>query len=219
MSTISIIGSGDMASALGGLAAKAGHIVEVVGRDGAKARALAEQIGFGATTGEFGAAPAGNIVILAVPYSAVLAVVEQYGERLKDRLLVDITNPINSEFTGFVTPDDSFGAQEIAKVAPAGAVIVKAFNTQNAHVLATAPVEGHPMDVFIAGDNAEAKALVSAFIESLGLRPMDAGLLPMARTLEHACMLWLALMTHAIKHTNFSIGVSLLGGAPRSHSF
>src|SRR5471030_1605771 len=81
--------------------------------------------GAGATTGTFGTVPAGDIVILAVPYSAVLNVVKQYGEALAGKLLVDITNPIKSDFTGFLTPEDSFGAREIAKVAPADAVIVK----------------------------------------------------------------------------------------------
>jgi 8-hydroxy-5-deazaflavin:NADPH oxidoreductase len=211
MSTISIIGSGGMAAAIGGLAAKAGHTVEVMSRDAAKARALAEQIGAGATTGTFGAAPTGEMVILAVPYTAVLDVVKQYGKELAGKLLVDITNPIKSDFSGFLTPEDSFGAQEIAKVAPTNAVIVKAFNTQFSHVLAAGSVEGHPLDVFLAGNDAQAKARVSAFIESLGLRPMDVGQLPMARSLEHVCMLSLGLLTHSVKHTNFSIGVSLLG--------
>jgi predicted dinucleotide-binding enzyme len=211
MSTISIIGSGGMAAAIGGLAAKAGHTVEVMGRDAAKARALAERIGAGSATGTFGAAPAGDIVILAVPYSAVLDVVKQYGEELASKLLVDITNPVAPDFTSFVTPEDSFGAQEIAKAAPANAEVIKAFNTHFSHVLAAGSVEGHPLDVFIAGDDAQAKARVSAFIESLGLRPMDTGPLLMARTLEHACLLSLGLIAHSVKHTHFSIGVSLLG--------
>lgn len=211
MSTISIIGSGGMAAAIGGLAAKAGHIVEVMSRDAAKARALAGQIGAGATTGTFGATPAGDIVILALPYSAVLDVLKQYGEKLAGKLLIDITNPIKSDFSAFLTPEDSFGVLEIAKAAPADADIVKAFNTQFSHVLAVGSVKGHLLDVFIAGDNAQAKARVSAFIESLGLRPMDTGALFMAWTLEHACMLCLGLMTHSVRHTNFSIGVSLLG--------
>jgi 8-hydroxy-5-deazaflavin:NADPH oxidoreductase len=139
MSTISIIGAGGMAAAIGGLAARAGHTVELITRDAAKARTLAEQVGAGATTGTFGAAPAGDIVILAVPYSAVLDVVKQYGEELAGKLLIDITNPIKSDFTGFLTPEDSFGAQEIAKAAPADAHIVKAFNTQSSHVLAAGP--------------------------------------------------------------------------------
>ncbi|MDR3637416.1 MAG: NAD(P)-binding domain-containing protein [Isosphaeraceae bacterium] len=211
MSIISIIGSGGMAAAIGGLAARAGHTVELMNRDAAKARALAERVGAGATTGTFGAAPAGDIVILAVPYPAVLDVVKQYGEGLAGKLLVDITNPVASDHMSFVTPEGSFGAQEITKAAPADADVVKAFNTQFSHVLAAGPSEGHPLDVFIAGDDAEAKARVSAFIKSLGLRPMDTGPLPMARTLEHVCLLSLGLVAHSINHTHFSIGVSLLG--------
>jgi 8-hydroxy-5-deazaflavin:NADPH oxidoreductase len=210
MNTISIIGSGGMAAAIGGLAAKAGHTVEVMSRDAVKARALAEQIGNGATTGTFGAAPAGDIVILAVPYAAVLDVVKQYGKELAGKLLVDITNPVAPDLKSFVTPEDSFGAQEIVKAAPADAVVIKAFNTLFSHVLAAGPVKSHPLDVFIAGDDAQAKARISAFIESLGLRPMDTGLLPMARTLEHVCLLSLGLMTHSIKHANFAIGINLL---------
>jgi 8-hydroxy-5-deazaflavin:NADPH oxidoreductase len=214
MSTISIIGSGHMAAAIGGLAAKNGYTVEVMNRDAAKARALAEQFGAGATTGTFGAAPAGDIVVLAVPYAVVLDVVKQYGDGLAGKLLVDITNPVDSNLTGFVTPEDSFGAQEIAKAAPADANVVKAFNTQFSHVLAAGPVEGHPLDVFLAGDDAQAKARVSAFIASLGLRPLDAGQLPMARTLEHLALLSLGLVAHSVKNTNFSLGVSFLG-SPR----
>lgn len=211
MSTISIIGSGSMAAAIGRLAAKAGHNVEVMSRDAGKARALAEQVGAGATAGTFGAAPAGDIVILAVPYSVVLDVVKQYGKELAGKLLVDVTNPVAPDYTSFVTPADSFGALEIVKAAPADAQVIKAFNTLFAHVLAARTTEGHPLDVFIAGDDAEAKARVSAFIESLGLRPMDTGPLLMARTLEYVCLLSLALLAHSVKHTNFSIGVSLLG--------
>jgi 8-hydroxy-5-deazaflavin:NADPH oxidoreductase len=211
MSTISIIGSGGMAAAIGGLAAKAGHTVEVMTRDYAKAQMLAERLGAGATTGMFGAVPAGDIVILAVPFSAVLDVVKQYGEALSGKLLVDITNPVAPNLTSFVTPEDSFGAKEIAKVTPADAEVVKAFNTHFSHILAAGPVEGQPLDVFIAGDGAQAKARVSAFVASLGLRPMNVGQLSMARTLEHVCLLSLGLMTHSVKHTNFAIGVNLLG--------
>lgn len=211
MSNISIIGSGGIAAAIGGLAVKAGHTVEVMSRDAANARLLAEQLGAGATTGRYGAVPAGDIIILAVPYSAVLDVVEQYGMGLAGKVLVDVTNPINSDFTDFVTPKNSFGAQEIAKAAPSNADVVKAFNTLFSHVLAAGPVDGRPLDVFIAGDDTPAKARVSAFIESLGLRPMDTGQLSMALTLEHACLLSLGLLAHSVKHTNFSVGVSLLG--------
>lgn len=210
MSTVSIIGSGGMAAAIGGLAAKAGHTVEIISRDPAKAQALAGQIGAGATLGTFGTPPTGDIVILAVPYAGVLDVVKHYGKALAGKLLVDITNPVASDLTSFVTPEGSFGAQEIAKAAPADAIVIKAFNTLFSHVLAAGPVDGRPLDVFFAGDDAPAKARVSVFIESLGLRPLDVGSLQMAKTLEHVCLLSLGLMTHSVKHINFAIGISLL---------
>ncbi|RON38561.1 NADPH-dependent F420 reductase [Pseudomonas brassicacearum] len=209
MSTISIIGSGDMAAAIGGLAAKAGHTVEVMSCDAAKARVLAEQIGAGATTGTFGAAPAGDIVILAVPYSAVLDVVKHYGEELAGKLLVDITNPVAPDFTSFVTPEDSFGAQEIAKAAPADAEVVKAFNTQFSHVLAAGSVEGKPLDVFIAGDDALAKERVSTFIESLGLRPLDVGGLHMAQTLEALGLMMIGLAKNGAGTWDLALNVDI----------
>jgi predicted dinucleotide-binding enzyme len=95
---------------------------------------------------------------------------------LAGKILVEITNPVAPDLKSFVTPEDSFGAQEIAKAAPADAVIVKAFNTQSSRGLAGGSFECHPLDVFLAGDGAQAKARVSAFLESLeslGLRPMD----------------------------------------------
>ncbi len=64
--------------------------------------------------------------------------------------------------------------------------------------------------MFIAGDDAQAKEDVSAFVESLGLRPLDAGPLSMARALENATLLHLGLATHSVKHTNFFLGVNIL---------
>jgi predicted dinucleotide-binding enzyme len=170
---------------------------------------LAAALG-GATAGTAGAAPAGDIVILAVPYASAAAVVSEYGDALHGKVIIDITNPVSPDFKGLVTPDGSSGAQEIAKAAPAGARVVKAFNTLFSNVLAAGPVEGRPLDVFIAGDDAQAKARVSAFIESLGLRPMDTGQLPMARALENVGLLQLGLVAHSVKHTNFFLGVSIL---------
>jgi predicted dinucleotide-binding enzyme len=209
MSSISIIGLGNMAGALAGRALAGGNAVEIIGRDRVKAKELAAALG-SATVGTVGAAPVGDIVILAMPYGSAAAVVSEYGDALRGKVIVDITNPVSPDFKGFVTPDGSSGAQEIAKAAPAGAHVVKAFNTLFSHVLAAGPVEGRPLDVFIAGDDEQAKARVSAFIESLGLRPMDIGQLPMARTLENVALMQLGLVAHSVKHTNFFLGVSIL---------
>ena len=209
MSSISIIGLGNMASALADRALAGGNAVEIIGRDQAKAKELAATLG-GATVGTAGAVPAGDIVILAVPYGGAAAVVSEYGEALHGKVVIDITNPVSPDFTRLVTPDGSSGAQEIAKAAPAGAQVVKAFNTLFSHVLAAGRAEGRPLDVFIAGDDEQAKARVSAFVESLGLRPLDTGLLPMARALENVALLQLGLVAHSVKHTNFALGVSIL---------
>ncbi|MEA2618914.1 MAG: 8-hydroxy-5-deazaflavin:NADPH oxidoreductase [Chloroflexota bacterium] len=210
MSSISIIGLGTMARILGSRALAGGNTVQVIGRDEARAAALASELGGGSTAGTIGSALAGDIVILAVPYASAATVVREYGDALHGKVIIDITNPISPDFKGFVTPDGRSGAQEIAKAAPAGAHVVKAFNTLFSNVLAASPAEGRLLDVFIAGDDAQAKTRVSAFIETLGLRPMDIGQLPMARTLENVALLQLGLVAHSVKHTNFFLGVSIL---------
>jgi predicted dinucleotide-binding enzyme len=187
--TISIIGSGNMAAAIGGRIAKAGYAIEVASRDPAKARALAGQLAAGATTGSYGAAPAGDIVILAVPYSGAAAVVADYGDALGGKVIIDATNPVAADLTGLVTPHGSSGAQETAKGLPAGAHVVKAFNTIFGHVLA----KGGRLDAFIAADDAAAKARVSAFLDRLGLRPLDVGGLHMAQTLESLGLMMISL--------------------------
>jgi predicted dinucleotide-binding enzyme len=206
MSSVSIIGSGNMASAIGALAVKGGNAVEIISRDPAKAAALARELGDGAAVGTWGAAPAGEIVILALLFDSAVSVVSQYGNALAGKIIVDITNTFTPDAKGLVTPDGSSGAQEIAKAATKSAHVVKAFNTLFRDVLAA----GGPLDVFMAGDDAHAKASVSAFIESLGLRPMDAGDLSMAHWLEGAGLLEMGLMTHSVKHSNFFLGVTIL---------
>ncbi len=189
MTTISIIGSGGMATAIAGRIAKAGHAVEVVSRDTAKSQALADKLASGATTGTYGAAPAGDIVILAVPYSKAAAVVADFGDALDGKVIIDITNPVAPDLSGLVTPHGISGAQEIAKGVPAGTPVVKAFNTIFGHVLA----KGGRLDAFMAADDAEAKTRVSTFIESLGLRPLDVGGLQMAQTLEALGLMMIGL--------------------------
>jgi predicted dinucleotide-binding enzyme len=188
-STISIIGSGNMAAAIGTRAVKHGQTVELLSRNTAKAQALAEQIGNGATVGTFGAKPAGDIVIVAVLYASVASVVADYGDALAGKILVDISNPFNDDASGLVTAAGSSAAQEIAAVAPEGTHVVKAFNTIFGHVLA----QDTPLDAFFAGDSAEAKARVAAFLKSLGLRPLDAGGLQMASVLEWTGILLMGL--------------------------
>jgi 8-hydroxy-5-deazaflavin:NADPH oxidoreductase len=185
VTTISIIGSGNMATAIGTRASKHGHTIELMSRNTAKAQALAEQIGNGATVGEFGARPAGDIVILAVLHAAAVDVVKNYGDALAGKTLVDITNPFNADASGLVSSPGNSVSEQIAAAAPEDAHVVKAFNSIFGQVLA----QDAPLDGFFAGDSAEAKAGVAAFLESLGMRPLDAGKLQMAHALEWAGIL------------------------------
>src|SRR6201995_3231672 len=171
MSSISIIGTGNMARTIGALAVAGGNTVEVMGRDQSKAADLAKALGGGATTGEWGTVPAGDIVIVALLYDGVVPVVAQYGDALAGKIIVDISNPFNSAADGLAHREDTSIAQEVAKAAPASASVFKAFNTIFRGVLETR----RPLGVFLADDNAQAKVGVGAFIESLGLGPLDVG--------------------------------------------
>jgi predicted dinucleotide-binding enzyme len=177
MTTISIIGSGDMATAIGTRAAKHGHTIELMSRNTAKAQALADQIGNGAT------------VIVAVLYTGAVEVVAYYGDALAGKILIDITNPFNADASGLVTTAGNSASQQIVAAAPKDAHVVKAFNSIFRGVIA----EDKPLDAFFAGDSAEAKTHVAAFLESLDMRPLDAGGLEMAYVLEWAGILLVSL--------------------------
>jgi predicted dinucleotide-binding enzyme len=185
MSTISIIGSGNMATAIGTRAAQHGHTIEILSRDPSKAQALADKLGHGATVGTYGAPPAADIVIVAVPAGDAVDVVAHYGDALVGKILVDITNPFNADASGVVTTPGNSVSQQIAAAAPDSAHVVKAFNTIFGGVIA----QDKPLDAFFAGDNAKAKTRVSAFLESLDMRALDAGPLEMAHALEWAGIL------------------------------
>lgn len=185
MTTISIIGSGNMAAAIGTRAAAHGHSVEIIGRDPEKSQSLADRIGHGATVGTYGSAPAGEIVIVAILFADAVDVVSHFGDALAGRILVDISNPFTADASAVVTaPGDSI-AERIAAAAPADAHVIKAFNTIFGGVIA----DDQPLDGFFAGDSAAAKATFAEFLESIGMQPRDAGPLRIAHALEWAGIL------------------------------
>ena len=204
MSSITFIGAGNMARTIGTRAVAGGNTVEIMARDQSKADALAKVLGGGTTAGKWGAVPAGDIVITAVLYAGVVSAVAEYGDALAGKIIVDISNPFNATFDGLAHSEETSIAQEVAKVAPAGAGVVKGFNTIFRDVLE----KGRP-NVFIAGDNAQAKASVAAFIESLGLRPLDVGGLEMAHWLEGASLLLMGLARSGVGF-DIALGVELL---------
>ena len=149
-------------------------------------------------------------MVLALYYDVAKSVIEQYGNTLDRKVVVDISNPVDTAtFSGLVVPADSSAAQEIAALVPSAAV-VKAFNTTFAGTLAAGEVEGQPLDVLIAGDDDAAKRAVSEFVESAGLRPLDVGDLSKARWLEGIGFLHIGLQLS--RGTNFATTVKLIGG-------
>jgi len=200
MTTISIIGSGNMAAAIGTRAAKHGHTIELMSRNTAKAQALADQIGNGATVGTFGARPVGDIVIVAVLYQSAVEVVAHYGNALASKILVDITNPFNADASGLVTSPGSSVSQQIAAAVPEGTHVVKALNTILGNVLA----QDKPLDAFLAGDSDEAKKNVAALLDSMDMRPLDAGGLEMAHALE-----WAGILLVGVANNGAGFDISL----------
>ena len=126
----------------------------------------------------------GDIVVLAVPYPAVSAVIAERGDSLAGRIVVDITNPLDFEtFDSLTVPSDSSATAEIAAALPQSNVL-KAFNTTFAATLAAGTVGSLTTTVLIAGDDADAKSTLAGIVTSGGLNAIDAGALQRARELE-----------------------------------
>jgi 8-hydroxy-5-deazaflavin:NADPH oxidoreductase len=175
MAYVSIIGSGNMGQAISALARKGGNTVELI------------------SSSDTDTVVTGDIVVLAVPYPSLAQVIAQRGAQLADKVVVDITNPLNFEtFDSLTVPAGSSAAAEIAAAVPESRV-VKAFNTNFAGTLAAGTVGGQQAAVLIAGDDADAKATLAGVISAAGLRAVDAGGLKRARELEAAGFLQLTL--------------------------
>jgi NADPH-dependent F420 reductase len=175
MAHLSIIGTGNMGQAIAAVAGRGGHSVQLLGQDDAATPVT------------------GDIVVLAVPYPAVGAVLAQRGESLAGKVVVDITNPLNFEtFDSLTVPADGSATAEIAAALPQSRVL-KAFNTTFAATLAKGTVGELVTTVLIAGDDADAKSALAGVLTSGGLQAIDAGSLSRARELEAVGFLQITL--------------------------
>ncbi|HSK97470.1 MAG TPA: NADPH-dependent F420 reductase [Euzebyales bacterium] len=166
MAHVTIIGPGNMGKAIAGIVSDGGNTAELLGRADTDKPA------------------SGDVVVLAVPYPEVADLLTARGDELADKVVVDITNPLDFQtFDALTVPADSSATAEIADALPRSRV-VKAFNTTFAGTLAAGTVGPLPTTVLIAGDDAEAKALVADIVTAGGLRAVDAGALSRARELE-----------------------------------
>ena len=192
---ILIIGTGNMGRGIATRAIAGRNSVTLYDEDGAKARALAGELGVAVAADARDAIAASDVVIIATPYEASLDLARRLGPALTGKVVVDISNPLNDTYSGLVTAPDSSAAEEIRKLLPPSAKLVKAFNTTFAGTLVDGEVAGQTLDVFLAGDDDTAKATVAEFVEAGGLSAIDAGPLARARQLEALGLLGITLQS------------------------
>jgi NADPH-dependent F420 reductase len=187
---VTVIGAGNMGRGIGHRLVAGGHSVVVVDRDPEEAGRLAEELRGVAQGGAVveaagpGAELRGEVVILAVYYPGSLELAGDLGDRLAGKVVVDISNPLNQTFDGLATAPGTSAAEELAAALPAGASVVKAFNTTFSGTLVEGQVAGQQLDVLLAGDDEGAKETVAQLVRDGGLRAIDSGPLERARQLE-----------------------------------
>ena len=187
---VTVIGAGNMGRGIGHRLVSGGHDVTIVDRDPEEAGRLAEELRGAAQGGATveaegpGAELRGEVVVLAVYYPGSLEIARDLGEGLAGKVVVDISNPVNQSFDGLATEPGTSAAGELAEGLPAGARVVKAFNTTFSGTLVAGQVADQPLDVFIAGDDEGAKDTVARLARDGGLRAIDVGPLERARHLE-----------------------------------
>lgn len=181
---IAIIGAGNVGRALATSLTRAGHDVTITAAHAEHAAEAATQSGATAGTSNTAAAANADLVVLAVPAQSIGQIAGDMGTSLDGKVVVDVSNR--------PTPTPDGGATSIAEELQGrlpSARVVKAFNTAFASRQANPNVGGISPDGFVAGDDASAKQTVLDVVESVGFRPIDAGSLASARTLEG--MAWL----------------------------
>ena len=181
---ITILGAGNMGSALAKQFSQAGHTVRVTSRSETKRAAVAA-----ANPGVVASEPSraladSSVVVVATGYADAVPALRELGS-LAGKIIIDITNPLTADYMGLTVGHTTSAAEEIAKALP-DAEIVKAFNTTFASVLVDGPqfANGQVAPVFYAGDSERAKQTAKTLIESIGFKPIDAGGLKNARYLE-----------------------------------
>jgi predicted dinucleotide-binding enzyme len=206
---IGILGSGDVAKALGKGFLEAGHEVMLGSRDAGKVRGWSDHRA--ASAGTFSEAAAfGEVVALAVKGTAALDAVKLAGAAgLAQKTVIDATNPIadappvNGILQFFTGPNDSL--MERLQAAAPEARFVKAFSCVGNPFMFRPSFPGGPPTMFICGNDDGAKAQVKEILSQFGWESEDIGKVEGARAIEPLCQLWCApglqrnQWTHAFK--------------------
>jgi 8-hydroxy-5-deazaflavin:NADPH oxidoreductase len=195
---IGIIGAGAMGGPLGQLLADAGHQVVYASRNPAELMELVQAAAPRASAGyPDAAAYLGEVVILAVPPSAIPQLGADIGELLRGKIVIDITNP-RLDRDGPITNEwlEMGTGLAMAQYLP-GARVVKAFNTLGANMLGNSVREAGRIGVPIAADDPEARETVAALVRDAGFDPVIVGPLARAREFDRGTRVWVTGMTAA----------------------
>ncbi|HEU4618373.1 MAG TPA: NADPH-dependent F420 reductase [Gammaproteobacteria bacterium] len=198
--TIAIIGTGNVAGALGPEFAKQGHTIVYGSRDPLRPEVeqLVERTGENASAKNQREAVVGaDIVVLAVPGTVAEQVTEELGD-LSGKIVIDPTNRVGPSSDGWANygiEGEGSNAELVQKAAPR-ARVVKAFNTLNFRTMIDPETSGGPVTIPIAGDDEAAKQKVSELIRGMGLEVVDFGPLRFARVLEEMLVVWANARRH-----------------------
>ena len=199
---ISILGTGHMGRTLGEGFSKAGHNV-VYG-----SRTPEEQTGLPGPAVSYAEAAAGSDVVLSALAAAhSLEVLTPLRDQLSGRVLIDIGNAVNGQMD-LIYPDSSLG-ERLQRALPETQV-VKTLSTVGGPIGINPAQLSAPTNVFLSGDDAEAKSVVSGLLADLGWEPdrqVDLGGIATARAVEHYFLLFAALMG-ALRSPAFNIAVT-----------
>jgi len=190
--TIAIIGTGNVAEALGPAFAAQGHRIVYGSRNpgSSKTQRLVEETGEDASaTSPTAAVEDADIVVLAVPGMMVADITRSLGD-LSNKIIIDPTNPLKRKLMTFQHGVDTSNTEIIQEIAP-DADVVKAFNTLNWKTMVDPASAGGPVSIPLAGESRRAKKKVAKLVEGMGLEPIDVGGVENARWLEGMLILWI----------------------------
>jgi 8-hydroxy-5-deazaflavin:NADPH oxidoreductase len=190
---IGVLGSGPAGQTLATGFLEKGHPVMIGSRDSAKLRGWLRHAGPGAQVGTFAeTAQFGELVVLSVLGSAAEEVIRLAGvESLTGKIVIDASDPLDfsSGRPGlFIGTTDSLG-ERIQRLVP-DAYVVKGLNVVQADVAINPSLTGDEPDMFIAGDNDEAKQTVTELLAEFGWPVIDMGDIESARWLEALSLAW-----------------------------
>ncbi len=188
--TIGILGTGRMGTRLAALFASAGHRVLLGSREPARARAAVGQLGSHAVVPATYEQAAGAEFVLPAIFlrDGLFDLLEPLRGRLAGRIWIDITNPFNADYSDFILPWDTSGAEQVQLRFPDSRV-VGAFKNVWWGVFDEPCFDGLTSDVYVVSDHATAKREFLDLVRGTPFRYLDAGPLRNARTIERMTLL------------------------------